>query len=104
MGIFSSTGEMLDSTTIFSFVDTVRAKNLCTIGLGGCGWILGLRDGTGSAESSNIVGGGGSAGVMAGGGNRAEGMRERLLLDSGLVTGDCWMLLYPDSRISKYAC
>ena len=92
-GIFSSIGEMLDSTTIFSFVETVRARNLWMIGLGGCGWILGLREVTGSAASSKMAGEGGSAGVMAGGGSRADGIRERSLLDSGLVTGDCCILL-----------
>jgi len=92
-GIFSSIGGMLDSATIFSFVETVRAKNLWMIGVGGRGWILGLRTITGSAESSKMPGGGGSAGVIAGGGSLLEGIRERSPLDSGLVTGDCCILL-----------
>lgn len=92
-GIFSSIVEMLDSTSIFSFVETVRARNLWMIGLGGCGWMSGLRNITGSAESSKMPGGGGSAGIIAGGGSLLEGMRERSPLDSGLVTGDCCILL-----------
>jgi len=92
-GIFSSTGEMLDSTKIFSLVETVRARNLWMMGLGGCGWILGLLKVACSAGSSKIPGGDISAGVIAGGGSRLEGIRERSPLDSGLDTGDCCILL-----------